>query len=67
MLLNIQDEIVVLEGKLSELDESQKSNGQENRLESRRIDVRKSRGEAGDGNRQTILYEIQSRLALYSE
>jgi hypothetical protein len=67
VLLNLQDEIVVLEDKLSELDETQEFNGQGNRLQSRRTDVHKSRAEPDDENRQTILSEIQSKLSVYGK
>jgi hypothetical protein len=67
VLLNLQDEIVVLEGKLSDLDMCQEYNGQVNRLKSRRTDVRKSRAEPEVENRQTILSEIQSKLTVYSK
>jgi len=67
VLLNLQDEIVALENKLSDLDICQEHNGQGNRLKSRRTDVRKSRAEPEDENRQTILSEIQSKLTIYSK
>ena len=65
--MNLQDEIVVLEEKLSDLDKAQEFNGERIRLQSRRKDVSKSRDEPEDKRRQTILSEIQSKLSAYSK
>lgn len=64
MLLNLQDEIVTLERDLKSVEEDQKANRLERRLESRAKEVRESRKETGKG-KMAILSDLESKLMTY--